>query len=84
MLSESEWREKYTYSQASGKQGLIVRAHIVSRGSDGRDVESSWNWLSLTYEEHEEQHRLGWDIFLSIYPHLRGRVNRARNLAGKL
>ena len=33
---------------------------------------------------HEQQHRRGWDEFLGIYPHLRGRVERARRLAGKL
>jgi hypothetical protein len=31
-----------------------------------------------------EQHMIGWDAFLQIYPHLRGRVERARRLAGKL
>jgi hypothetical protein len=40
--------------------------------------------MALLPEEHEQQHRLGWDGFLQIYPHLRGRVDRARRLAGKL
>jgi hypothetical protein len=44
----------------------------------------AWNWIALLPEEHEAQHRTGWDGFLDIYPHLRGRVRRARNLAGKL
>jgi hypothetical protein len=38
----------------------------------------------MTPEEHEQQHRMGWDGFLRIYPHLLGKVERARRLAGKL
>jgi hypothetical protein len=44
----------------------------------------SWNWIALTPEEHADQHQRGWDGFLQIYPHLCGRVERARRLAGKL
>jgi hypothetical protein len=84
MLTELEWRRRHVYSEASGRGGAIVRAHIVSRGTDAPDIEKAWNWMALLPEEHEEQHRLGWDRFLDIYPHLRGRVGRARNLAGKL
>jgi hypothetical protein len=84
MLTEIEWRRKHAYSDASGRGGTIVRAHIVSRGADAADIEASWNWMALLPEEHEQQHRLGWAGFLSIYPHLMGRVERARNLAGKL
>jgi hypothetical protein len=84
MLTESEWQEKHVYSEASGRGGQIERAHIVSRVADPADIEMSWNWIALTREEHAEQHRRGWDGFLQIYPHLRGRVERARRLAGKL
>jgi hypothetical protein len=84
MLTELEWRRKHVYSMASGRGGIIVRAHIVSRGADAADIEKSWNWMALLPEEHEQQHRIGWDNFLQIYPHLRGRVDRARELAGKM
>ena len=84
MLTEIEWRRKHVYSEASGRGGSIVRTHIVSRGSDAADIEKAWNWMALLPEEHEKQHRIGWDAFLGIYPHLRGRVERARNLAGKM
>ena len=84
MLTEEEWREKHVYSEVSGRGGIIQRAHIVSRGSYAAGIEASWNWIAMTPEEHEQQHRRGWDDFLGIYPHLRGRVERARNLAGKL
>jgi hypothetical protein len=84
LLSESEWRQKHTYSEASGRGGDIERAHIVSRGADAADIEKSWNWIALLHSEHMEQHRIGWDAFLQIHPHLRGRIDRARRLAGKL
>jgi hypothetical protein len=81
MLSEKEWRKTHIYSEASGRGGIIQRAHIVSRGSDAADIEASWNWLALLPEEHEQQHRIGWEGFLQIYPHLIGRFRRARRLA---
>jgi hypothetical protein len=84
LLTESEWREKHRVSEASGQGGEIIRAHIVSRGADTADIEMSWNWIALLHEEHMQQHQIGWDSFLQIYPHLRGRVDRARNMAGKL
>jgi hypothetical protein len=84
MLTELEWHRKHVYSEASGRGGIIVRAHIVSRGADTPDIEKSWNWMALLWEEHEDQHHIGWDAFLQKYPHLRGRVDRARNLAGKI
>jgi hypothetical protein len=83
-LSLEAWEAKHSYSEASGKGGPIVRAHIVSRGADAADIEQSWNWMALLPEEHEQQHRMGWDGFLRIYPHLLGKVERARRLAGKL
>jgi hypothetical protein len=84
LLTEAEWRERRRVSDASGQGGQIERAHIVSRGADAADVEKAWNWIALTHEEHMDQHRIGWDTFLQIYPHLRGRVKRARRLAGQL
>jgi hypothetical protein len=66
LLTEAEWREKHQVSEASGKGGNIVRAHIVSRGADHQDIEKSWNWLALLDEEHKFQHQKGWDEFLSV------------------
>jgi len=83
--SESEWYEKHTVSQASFKGGAIQKAHIVSRGSDQKDIDEPWNWIALLPKEHIElQHMKGWDAFLEEYPHLKGRVLRARRIAGKL
>jgi len=84
LLTEKEWREKNKLSAASGKGGDVELAHIVSRGSDAADIGKAWNWVALTHNEHMECHRIGWDKFLNAYPHLRGRVNRARRLAHKI
>jgi hypothetical protein len=84
LLTEYEWRQKHVVSEASGKGGRIELAHIVSRGSDTADIEKAWNWMALLHDEHIQQHQIGWDGFLQIYPHLRGRVDRARKLAGKI
>jgi len=58
-------------------KGLFIRL-------PGNVNQALWNWIALLPEEHEQQHRQGWDKFLQIYPHLQGRVNRARSLARKL
>ena len=82
LLTEKEWREKKKFSDASGKGGYLELAHIVSKGSDESARDKAWNWLCLTREEHALQHEKGWEEFLRIYPHLKGRVYRARRLTG--
>ena len=84
MLSEKEWRRKHVYSEASGRGGNIVLHHIVTRGSNKAAEDKTWNWLALTNEEHETLHRFGNGHFLGVYPHLRGRLERAERLAGLL
>lgn len=79
------WRRRHPYSEASGKSGAIERAHIVSRGADAVDIEEPWNWIALTHDEHIGiQHALGWEELLNRFPHLAGRVGRARNQAHKM
>ena len=81
LLTEEEWREKHTVSEASGRGGQIVLHHIVSRGSNKAAEDKAWNWLSLTSDEHQMLHQRGYDWFFGAYPHLRGRYERARKLA---
>lgn len=83
-LSLDKWRCNHTVSFASGVGGDLDLAHIVSRGADEIHRDCCWNVMMLTHEEHMMQHKTGWNNFLEIYPHLRGRVERARRLAGKL
>lgn len=84
LLSIEEWRQRHPISFASGVGGPLELAHIVSKGADEIHRECCWNALMLTPEEHRMQHQKGWNEFLKIYPHLRGRVERARRIAGKL
>lgn len=80
-----EMRKTITYSEASGECGQIEFAHIVSRGSDKEDINEPWNLLALTVEEHRFlQHQNGWGRFLERFPHLEGRLKRAREKAKKL
>jgi hypothetical protein len=83
-LNESKWRERHPYSEASGKGGSIHLHHIISRGANKKIIHEAWNWLALTPDEHQFWHNNGAEHFLSVYPHLTGKVNRARSLAGKL
>lgn len=84
MLDIDTWREKHPVSFASGIGGPLDLAHIVSRGADEIHKDCCWNTMMLTHEEHMLQHAKGWNNFLELYPHLRGRVERARRIAGKL
>lgn len=83
-ISIEEFRRINTISFASGMGGALELAHIVSRGTAPQFEECSWNVMMLTPEEHKLQHQAGWEKFLEIYPHLRGRVERARKMAHKL
>lgn len=81
--TEKEWRRRHPVCDACGikKPGLQI-AHIVSRGADPVHQKSPWNWLHLCPEDHGGfQHQKGWESFLEKYPHLRGRVEKARILA---
>lgn len=86
-LSIEEWRPLHLQSFATGRSETpemqLDLAHIVSRGADQAHKDCCWNVMMLTHEEHMLQHDIGWDNFLELYPHLRGRVERARRLAGK-
>lgn len=84
--TEAEWRATRKFSDASGKpfvDGRPELCHIVPRGADKAHEKCAWNWLALTHEEHMLQHD-SWGKFLDKYPHLEGRVRRARGMAGKL
>lgn len=83
-LSEFEYRAMHVVSEASGKGGNLHKHHIITRGSDTADTDKAWNWVMLTEEEHQYFHRCGWVAFLERFPNLRGKFERARNLAGKL
>ena len=89
-LTLEEYRKTHTISYASGRTtdnsgcGLEI-AHIVSRGSDPAFADCCWNVMMLTHEEHLEiMHEEGWNALIARYPHIRGRVERAYNMAHHL
>lgn len=82
-VSESEWWESHKVSDASGVGGYLEKAHIVSRGAAPLAIDKPFNWLALTPSEHREQHQKGWEEFLQKYPHLQGRVERARSMVAQ-
>lgn len=88
MIPIDEWRKMHTVSFATGLTATdemqLDLAHIVTRGSDEIHRDCCWNTMMLTHEEHMKQHEIGWNDFLKLYPHLKGRVERARRIAGKL
>lgn len=83
-LSVQEWIRRNNYSHATGKTERLEIAHIVSKGTAPQFRDCVWNFLRLTHDEHMEQHTRGWDHMFRLYPHIKGRVERAREMAGKL
>jgi hypothetical protein len=77
------WWERHPVCEATGVAGRLELAHIVTRGASPENIESPFNWLALDASVHHLQHQYGWEWFLNEYPHLRGRVERARKLCGK-
>lgn len=84
--SIEEMREKVVYSEASGKGGALHFHHIVTRGACPAAVDKTWNLMALTPDEHNFYHQQckTWDEFLEVYPHLRGKVERAQRKCAEL
>jgi len=79
-----KWHPVCEFSGVNGVEGNpLERMHIVSAGSDIADYEQSWNWIRALRSIHKRQHDKGWSAVLKEYPHLKGKVERARRLAQK-
>jgi len=91
-----DYKEKHPCCEACGryllttdKEGTEQRAgelaHIVSTGaSGGGGARDDWLWLMLCSKCHLcIQHAGGWEDLLTLYPHIRPKVERARERAGK-
>lgn len=83
--SIQDYNEKVCYCEACLKflrpdDGEV--AHIVSKGAHG--IDHGYNLLRLCTEHHIMlQHQKGWTKLIEAFPHLRWRVDRARELQGK-
>lgn len=92
-ITWDKYRAIYPYCELCGKGGRegdpLERMHIVSGGSSIENYEESWNWLHAHHSHHVRQHgtveeqKAGWNLILSDFPHIKGRVERAFTLAGK-
>lgn len=79
-----KWHPVCEFTGVGGVEGNpLERMHIVSGGSDIADYEQPWNWIRALHSVHRRQHDHGWEIVLKDYPHMRGKINRARALAHK-
>jgi hypothetical protein len=85
-LTLYKWLEKHKVSDITGiNDGTLEVVHIVSRGSDAKDIESPWNWILMEHKYYIGiQHEKGWEALVNEFPFIKPRVLRARSLAGKL
>ncbi len=59
----------------------LERAHIVSGGANIAAYEKPWNWLRIHHSHHVPvQHQHGWDAITKEFPHIIGKLNRARQM----
>lgn len=82
--SEEIYRERHPFSEASGKGGSLHLHHIVTKGSHEELRHITANWVMLTWEEHREIHDIGDEAFLSKYPHLKPKFEKAKSLRKKI
>lgn len=61
----------------------LERQHIVSGGSAIDLYEIPWNWIHGHHSHHAYQHQYGWNRLVADHPHIRGKVDRARELGRK-
>ena len=63
----------------------LERMHIVSKGAEARAYEYPWNWLRVHNSHHVPvQHQHGWKATESEFPHIVGKLKRARIMAQKM
>ena len=61
----------------------IERMHIVSAGADSTIYEMPYNWIAAHRSHHTLQHSEGWEIIERSYPHIKGKIKRARLMRGE-
>lgn len=83
-MTEKQWRERATYSEASGIGGNDIDLHhIITKGASEKLRNNPENWMALNRREHQEFHDLGEAEFIKKYPHLEGRIKNAHTLKSK-
>lgn len=84
-MTWDKYRESHTVCElcalAEEQGDPLERMHIVSGGSNIAAYEYSWNWLHAHRSHHSLQHSVGWAPIESEFPHIVGKLNKARELA---
>ena len=83
-MTESKWRERAVYSEASGIGTDIDLHHMMGKGAHEILRNDPENWIALNRSEHTEFHDKGEDMFLQKYPHLKGRFEHIHEKAARL
>lgn len=83
-MTESKWRERAVYSEASGIGADIDLHHMMGKGAHEILRNDPENWIALNRVEHEEYHNEGEEKFLQKYPHLKGRFEHIHKKAASL
>ena len=83
-MTESKWRERAVYSEASGIGTDIDLHHMMGKGAHEILRNDPENWIALNRVEHDEFHNEGEEKFLQKYPHLKGRFEHIHKKAESL
>lgn len=83
-MTESKWRERAVYSEASGIGTDIDLHHMMGKGAHEILRNDPENWIALNRVEHDEFHNEGEEKFLQKYPHLKGRFEHIHKKAASL
>lgn len=84
-MTESEWRKRATYSEASGIGGNDIDLHhMLTKGAHEELRNDPENWIALNRSEHTYFHDHGEKAFLQKFPHLEGRFKRAHEKLAEL
>lgn len=86
LMSWDEYREVHPVCELCGQPEFpgdpLERMHIITAGSNIAAYEHSWNWLHAHHSHHTPvQHQKGWGPIETEFPHIIGKLNRARSLS---
>lgn len=86
-LTWEQYKEWYPVCEFTGTPqndyDPLERMHIVTGGSSPGSYDESWNWIHALHSVHMRQHSETWEDILKDYPHMKGKVDRAREIAHK-
>lgn len=86
-MSWEQYKELHPVCELCALAGVesdpIERMHIISAGADTTIYEMAYNWIAAHRSHHTLQHNEGWEIIERSYPHIKGKLKRARLMRGE-